>query len=78
MEYTNISDMLITTADAYNTSVLEHKDSHHTDYLYGKFQGMIESVEQLGNDVSYEFDGSYIHSVTINGEIKYAGGDNDV
>lgn len=50
---------LADAADTYNHT--------HTDYYYGKFQGLLEGVEILGNEVSYEFDGTYINSVTVNG-----------
>lgn len=50
---------LADAADTYNRT--------HTDYYYGKFQGILEGVETLGNEVSYEFDGTYINSVTVNG-----------
>lgn len=45
----------------------ETYNSTHTDYYYGKFQGLLEDVELLGNEVSYEFDGTYIKSVSVNG-----------
>ena len=45
----------------------ETYNNNHTDFYYGKFQGILEGVETLGNEVSYEFDGTYINSVTVNG-----------
>lgn len=52
-------DKLVDAAETYNST--------HTDYYYGKFQGFLEGVELLGNEVSYEFDGTYIKSVSVNG-----------
>jgi len=49
---------LAAAADIYNHT--------HTDYYYGKFQGILEVIETLGNEVSYEFDGTYIKSVSVN------------
>lgn len=50
---------LAAAADTYNRT--------HTDYYYGRFQGILEGLELLGNEVSYEFDGTYIKSVSVNG-----------
>lgn len=54
---------LADAADAYNHA----QSNSHADYYYGKFNGMVEAVKFLGNDVSYEFDGININSVTVNG-----------
>lgn len=59
MADTTFLSKLVESADTYNHT--------HTDYYYGKFQGLLEGVETLGNEVSYEFDGTYINSVTVNG-----------
>ena len=50
---------LVDAADTFNRI--------QNDYYYGKFNGMVEAVELLGNEVSYEFDGININSVTVNG-----------
>lgn len=50
---------LAAAADTYNQT--------QTDYYYGKFQGILKGIEILDNEVSYEFDGTYIKSVTVNG-----------
>lgn len=60
----------ITMADItflYKLVDAETYNSTHTDYYYGKFQGLLEGAELLGNEVSYEFDGTYIQSVSVNG-----------